>query len=41
MMLVRMRGTNQLFAMKKLRKDEMLKKDQGEEREREENRKRV
>lgn len=29
-MLVRMRGTNQLFAMKKLRKDEMLKKDQVE-----------
>ena len=27
-MLVRMRGSNQLFAMKKLRKDEMLKKDQ-------------
>ncbi len=27
-MLVRMRGSNQLFAMKKLRKDEMMKKDQ-------------
>lgn len=27
-MLVRMRGSNQLYAMKKLRKDEMLKKDQ-------------
>ncbi len=27
-MLVRMRGSNQLYAMKKLRKEEMLKKDQ-------------
>jgi serine/threonine protein kinase len=27
-MLVRMRGSNQLFAMKKLRKEDMLKKDQ-------------